>query len=178
MSTIALNLPTWTGPAWADWQSEAIGGIRWVRRATTAVTEYPDPDTPGKPVTVEVAAFDFVDAVDGPEATGKPRGVYVERQPVQFLLGGLPFDLEGARNLIAALTELVEAVEEGTPPASEAASTAIVAVVHDEAARQGIELSIPDPPTVDELKAAGDALGMLPSDIVRQAEDARMPETA
>ncbi len=56
----------------------------------------------------------------------------------------------------------------------EAVSTAIVAVVHDEAARQGIELSIPDPPTVDELKAAADALGMLPSDIARKAEDSRM----
>jgi len=53
-------------------------------------------------------------------------------------------------------------------------STAIVAFVHDEAARQGIELSIPDPPTVDELAAAADALGMLPSDIARKAEDARM----
>jgi hypothetical protein len=60
----------------------------------------------------------------------------------------------------------------------EAVSTAIVAFVHDEAARQGIELSIPDPPTVDELKAAADALGMKPSDIARKAEDARMPETA
>jgi hypothetical protein len=56
----------------------------------------------------------------------------------------------------------------------EAVSTAIVAVVHDEAARQGIELSIPNPPTVDELAAAADALGMLPSDIARKAEDARM----
>ncbi len=58
--------------------------------------------------------------------------------------------------------------------AAAAASTAIVAIVHDEAARQGIELSIPDPPTVDELAAAADALGMLPSDITRKAEDARM----
>ncbi len=56
----------------------------------------------------------------------------------------------------------------------EAVSTAIVAFVHDEAARQGIKLSIPDPPTVDELAAAADALGMLPSDIARKAEDARM----
>ncbi|MGI8716609.1 MAG: hypothetical protein ACR2JN_02105 [Lapillicoccus sp.] len=83
-------------------------------------------------------------------------------------------DLDGARNLIAAPTELVEAAEQGTPPASEAASTAIVAFVHDEAARRGIELSIPDSPTVDGLKAAADALGMLPSDIARKTEDARM----
>jgi hypothetical protein len=68
---------------------------------------------------------------------------------------------DGARALIAALTELVEAVEEGTPPASEAVPTAIVAFVHDEAARQGTELST-------------GALGMLPSDIARKAEDARM----
>ncbi len=56
--------------------------------------------------------------------------------------------------------------------AATAASTAIVAFVHDEAARQGIEVSIPDPPTVDELAAAADALGMLPSDIARKAEEA------
>ncbi len=97
----------------------------------------------------------------------------VDRQPVQVIIDGREFDLDGAHDLIAALTELVEAVEEGTPPASESVSTAIVAVVHDEAARQGIELSIPDPPTVDELKAAADALGMLPSDIARKAEEAR-----
>jgi len=49
-----------------------------------------------------------------------------------------------------------------------------MAFVQDEAARQGIELSIPDAPTVDELKAAAAALRMLPSDIARKAEDARM----
>lgn len=40
--------PTCTRPAWASWQTEALGGIRWVRgRHTMAVTEAPDPDAPG-----------------------------------------------------------------------------------------------------------------------------------
>ena len=109
MTTTSADLPTWTGPAWATWQTEAIGGIRWVRRATTAVTEYPDPDAPGRPVTVEVAAFDFVDGVEGPEATANTHRVLVERQSVQFLVGSrqFAFDLDGARDLIAALSERV-----------------------------------------------------------------------
>jgi len=72
-----------------------------------------------------------------------------------------------ARRLARALLAACDLAEGA---AADAVSTAIVAVVHNEAARQGIELSIPDPPTVDELKAAADALGMLPSDIVRKAE--------
>jgi len=166
MSTIALNLPTWDGPAWATKHNETNAGIRWTRRPTTAVNDCPQPITPeGEPVSVEVVGYDFLEVVGA--------AVLVDRQPVQVIIDGREFDLDGARNLIAALAELVEAVEEGTPPASESVSTAIVAVVHDEAARQGIELSIPDPPTVDELKAAADALGMLPSDIARKAEEAR-----
>ena len=243
-----MDLPTWTGPAWADWRTEAIGGIRWVRRATTAVARPPDPDEQaGEPVSVEGSAFDFVEEVEGPEVAGHgPRRVVVERNRVLFNVGGseLAFDLEGARNLIAALTELVEArgghamttitnrhgfiVEDGGdwirvtlpdwltpdqhrrfegeldgifPPGSRVKrrrpeavsvtdhhlderkvskpvawvwiSTAMVTFVHDEAPRQGIELSISHPPTVDELKAAADALGMKPSDIARKAEESQ-----
>jgi len=76
-----------------------------------------------------------------------------------------------ARRLARALLAACDLAEGAT---ARAVSTAIVAIVHDEAARQGIELSIPDPPTVDELKAAADALGMKPSDIARKAEEARM----
>ncbi len=66
-----MDLPTWTGPAWADWRTEAIGGIRWVRRATTAVARPPDPDEQaGEPVSVEGSAFDFVEEVEGPEVAG------------------------------------------------------------------------------------------------------------
>ncbi len=69
-------------------------------------TRQPPPsDAPGKPLTVEAAAFDFV------EATAL---VLVQRQPVEVIIGGRELSLDGARNLIAALTELVEAVEEGT----------------------------------------------------------------
>ena len=88
------------------------------------------------------------------------------------LLGGVGLPAPEARRLARALLAACD-LAEGTT-ASRAVSTAIVAIVHDEAARQGIELSIPDPPTVDELAAAADALGMLPSDITRKAEDARM----
>jgi len=88
------------------------------------------------------------------------------------LLGGVGLPAPEARRLARALLAACDLAEGVRAP--EAASTAIVAFVHDEAARQGIELSIPDPPTVDELAAAADALGMLPSDIARKAEDARM----
>jgi len=88
------------------------------------------------------------------------------------LLGGVGLPAPEARRLARALLAACDLAEGVTAP--ESASTAIVAFVHDEAARQGIKLSIPDPPTVDELAAAADALGMLPSDIARKAEDARM----
>ncbi len=87
-------------------------------------------------------------------------------------MGAVQLHVPDARRLAWALLAACD-LAEGTT-ASRAVSTAIVAFVHDEAARQGIELSIPDPPTVDELKAAADALGMKPSDIVRKAEDARI----
>jgi hypothetical protein len=178
-TTIALDLPTWTRPTWAERQEEQIAGVRWVRRPTTDVAEAPDPEAPKRTVTVELAAWDWLE--------GEGIELRVDRTPVRVQVGRLGrrrregaeypllLDLDGALSLIAALTDLVEAAEEGTPRVG-AVSTAIVAVVHDEA-RQGIELSIPDPPTVDELAAAADALGMLPSDIVRKAEDARLPET-
>ncbi len=56
---------------------------------------------------MEVAAFD---AVEGPEVTGNARRVLVERHPIQFLVGSpqLALHLDGARNWIAALTEMVE----------------------------------------------------------------------
>ncbi len=108
MSTIALDLPTWTGPAWATEHTEAEAGIRWTRRATTAVNDCPEPSTPeGEPVNVEVAGYDFLQVVGS--------AVLLDRAPVQFFVDGVLLDLDGARNLIAALTELVEAVQEGTP---------------------------------------------------------------
>jgi len=198
-----MDLPTWTGPAWADWRTEAIGGIRWVRRATTAVARPPDPDEQaGEPVSVEGSAFDFVEEVEGPEVAGHgPRRVVVERNRVLFNVGGseLAFDLEGARNLIAALTELVEArgghamttitnrhgfiVEDGgdwirvtlpdwlTPDQHRRFEGELDGIFPP--GSQGIELSISHPPTVDELKAAADALGMKPSDIARKAEESQ-----
>ncbi len=99
---------TWTGPAWAiEHSTLPEGGIRWIRRATTAVSDYPQPITPvGEPISVEAVGYDFLDVVGS--------AVLVERQPVQYLVSGRVLNLDGARNLIAALTELVEAVEEGT----------------------------------------------------------------
>ncbi len=92
MTTTIADLPTWTGPAWATEHVETNGGIRWTRRPTTVVTDCPQPITPeGEPVSVAA--------------------VLVERQPVQVIIDGREFDLDGARALIAALTELVEAVE-------------------------------------------------------------------
>jgi hypothetical protein len=105
-TSIALDLPTWTGPAWATEHTEAEAGIRWTRRATTAVNDCPEPSTPeGEPVNVEVAGYDFLQVVGS--------AVLLDRAPVQFFVDGVLLDLNGARNLIAALTELVEAVEEG-----------------------------------------------------------------
>lgn len=107
MSTIALDLPTWIGPAWATEHTETDGGLRWERQATTAVASEPERlGTPGDPVPVTAAAYDFLEVVSP--------AVLVERQPVQVSVGALVLDLDGARNLIAALTELVEGVEEGT----------------------------------------------------------------
>ncbi len=88
-----------------------------VRRATTAVAREPDPDEPaGEPVSVEVSAFDFVEEVEGPRSPGM--GVGARRAPAcpVFHRGSAARvkNLEGARNLIAALTELIEAVKEGT----------------------------------------------------------------
>ncbi len=112
-TTIALDLPTWTGPAWATEHTETDGGIRWTRRPTTADTGYPQlgalggvPQLSGEQISVEVAGYDFLEVVGA--------AVLVERQPVQVIIDGREFDLDGARNLIAALGELVEAVEEGT----------------------------------------------------------------
>ncbi len=106
MSTIALE-PTWTGPAWATEHTETDGGLRWTRSPATSVTTDDDgPRAPGEPVKVEAAVCDFLTII-GPS-------VQIERQDVQVFVDDTLLDLDGARNLIAALTELVEAVEEGT----------------------------------------------------------------
>ncbi len=44
MTTTALDVPTWSGPPWAEYQAEQTSGIRWVRPATTVVTEAPAPE--------------------------------------------------------------------------------------------------------------------------------------
>ena len=107
-ATMTPSLPTWAGPAWQTKASETNAGIRWSRCATTTVTTDADePALPGSPANVEAAVYDFLTTI-GPS-------VLVERQPVQVFVNGIVLDLDGARDLIAALTELVEAVEEGTP---------------------------------------------------------------
>jgi hypothetical protein len=106
-TSIALDLPTWTGPAWATEHEPSDAGMRWGRRAATAVTQHPEPIRPeGAPIRVEAVAFDHLEVVVS--------AVLVEREQAEVFVGGLLLDLDGARNLIAALTELVEAVEEGT----------------------------------------------------------------
>jgi len=103
-SSIALDLPTWTGPTWATDHKDTDAGVRWERRATTTVTTAAGgPALPGEPVNVEAETYDFVSIVDS--------SVIVERQPVQIFVKGIVLDLDGARDLIAALTELVGAVE-------------------------------------------------------------------
>jgi len=100
-------MSTWTGPAWATHEEEVHGGIRWTRRPTTAVAAADEgPSSPGDPFKVEAAVYDFLTVI-GPS-------VLVERQPVQIFVDGIVLDLNGARDLITALTEVVEAVEEGT----------------------------------------------------------------
>jgi hypothetical protein len=88
-------------------------GVRWTRRPTTSVTGYPQlgalggvPTLSGEPVSVEVVGYDFLEVVGA--------AVLVDRQPVQVIIDGRELDLDGARNLIAPLGELIEAVEEGT----------------------------------------------------------------
>jgi len=107
-TSIALDLPTWTGPTWATDHRDTDAGIRWERRATTTVTTAAGgPALPGEPVNVEAEAYDFLSIVDN--------SVIVERHPVLIFVGGDAFDIPGAHDLIAALTELLEAVKDGTP---------------------------------------------------------------
>jgi len=110
MTTTTTNTEhqTWTGPTWATDHKDTDAGVRWARRATTTVTTAAGgPALPGEPVNVEAETYDFLSIVDN--------SVIVERQPVQIFVGGEAFDIPGAHDLIAALTELLEAVKDGTP---------------------------------------------------------------
>ncbi len=106
-TTTTAEHPTWTGPTWATDHKDTEAGIRWARRATTTVTTATDGAVLGEPVNVEAETYDFLSIVDN--------SVIVERHPVQIFVGGDAFDIPGAHDLIAALTELVEAVKDGTP---------------------------------------------------------------
>lgn len=81
-TTTAVNMSTWTGPAWATDEEEVHGGgIRWTRRPTTAVAAADEgPSSPGDLFKVEAAVYDFLTVIGPLGARRAPAGPDLRRR--------------------------------------------------------------------------------------------------